>query len=167
MVRPGIILYGLNPSKCFEKYGLKPAFTLKSVISLIKELEIGDTVSYGKTFTAEKKMKIATVPIGYADGYSRSLSNKGYVIIRGKKAKILGRVCMDQMMVDITDIPEAKTDDEVILFGSELLTTEAFSSLCDTITYEIVCLVGKRVPRVYIKGDKIVGITDQIYSQGL
>lgn len=167
MVRPGIILYGLNPSRHFEKYGLKPAFTLKSVISMIKEVEKGDTVSYGKTFTAEKKIKVATVPIGYADGYSRSLSNKGYVIIGKKKAPILGRVCMDQMMVDISDIPEARTGDEVVLFGNELLSTETFSSLCDTITYETVCLVGKRVPRVYLKGGETVCVSDLIYSQGI
>lgn len=167
MVRPGIILYGLNPSDYFSKYGLKPVFTLKSVVSMIKEIEKGDTVSYGKTFTADKKMKIATVPIGYADGYSRSLSNKGYVIINGKKAEILGRVCMDQMMVDISNIENVKVDDEVILFGNDLLTTDEFSALCDTINYETVCLVGKRVPRVYLKNGETICVSDLIYSKGI
>ncbi len=165
MVRPGIILYGLNPSSYFDKYDLKPAFTLKSVVSLAKGILKGDTVSYGKTFEAKNDMKIATIPVGYADGFSRSLSNKGFVVINGKKAKILGRVCMDQLMVDITDIENVNVGDEVLLFGDKELTTDEFAKLCNTINYEIVCLVGKRVPRVYYKNGKEVAVLNLIYSQ--
>lgn len=165
MVRPGIILYGLNPSSYFSKYDLQPAFTLKSVISLIKHIQKDDCVSYGRTFTANKDLKVATVPVGYADGYSRSLSNKGYVIINGKKAEILGRVCMDQMIVDISDIENANVGDEVLLFGGEGISTDEFSTLCGTINYETVCLVGKRVPRVYYKNGKEQEIVNFIYNK--
>ncbi len=165
MVRPGIILYGLNPSSYFEKYDLKPAFTMKSVVSLTKKIYKDDTVSYGKTFKAENKMSVATVPVGYADGYLRSLSNNGYVVINGKKARILGRVCMDQLMVDITDINNVKVGDEVLLFGGKGLSTDDFANLCNTINYEIVCLVGKRVPRVYLQNGKEIAVLNHIYSQ--
>lgn len=165
MVRPGIIMYGLNPSGYFNKYDLRPVFKLKSVISLIKEIEAGDAVSYGRTFTADKKMKVATIPVGYADGYSRLLSNKGYVLINGKKANILGRICMDQCIVDITDIDNVSVGDKVLLFGDEGLTTDDYSKLCGTINYETVCLVGKRVPRVYYKNGKEVSILNMIYNQ--
>ena len=165
MVRPGIIMYGLNPSSYFTKYDLRPAFKLKSVVSLIKEIEPGDAVSYGRTFTADKKMKVATIPVGYADGYSRLLSNKGYVLINGKKANILGRICMDQCIVDITDIDNVSVGDKVLLFGDDGLTTDDYSKLCGTINYETVCLVGKRVPRVYYKNGKEVSILNMIYNQ--
>lgn len=165
MVRPGIILYGLNPSDKFSKHDLKPTFKLKSVISLIKEIEKDDCISYGRTFTSQKALKVATVPVGYADGYSRSLSNKGYVLINGKKANILGRVCMDQMIVDITDIDNVNVGDEVLLFGDKGLTVDDFSSLCNTINYETVCLVGKRVPRVYYKNGKEFAVVNFIYKQ--
>ena len=165
MVRPGIIMYGLNPSSYFTKYDLRPAFKLKSVVSLIKEIEPGDAVSYGRTFTADKKMKVATIPVGYADGYSRLLSNKGYVLVNGKKANILGRICMDQCIVDITDIDNVSVGDKVLLFGDDGLTTDDYSKLCGTINYETVCLVGKRVPRVYYKNGKEVSILNMIYNQ--
>ncbi len=165
MVRPGIILYGLQPSKHFSEFDLRPAFILKSVISMIKNINRGDTVSYGKTFTAKDEMKVATIPVGYADGYSRSLSNKGYVIINGKKANVLGRVCMDQIIVDVTDIDNVNVGDEVVLFGDDKLTIDEFSSLCDTINYETVCLVGKRVPRVYYKDGKEVCVVNFIYNK--
>ena len=165
MVRPGIILYGLQPSQYFEDFDLKPAFKLKSVISLIKTINCGDTVSYGKTFVANKKMKIATIPVGYADGYSRSLSNKGYIIVNGKKANIVGRVCMDQMIVDITGINDVNVGDEVILFGDDKLTIDEYSALIGTINYETVCLVGKRVPRVYLKDNKEFSVVNFIYNK--
>ncbi len=146
--RPGIILYGLKPSDAPEfDCGLLPVMTLKSTVSMVKEISKGDTVSYGRTFKAEKKTKIATVTAGYADGYPRILSNKAFVIINGKKAPILGRVCMDQMSVDVTDIPDVKMGDEVILFGKEL-SVDILAEMCDTINYEIVCGVSSRVPRV-------------------
>ena len=147
ITRPGIILYGLSPASSPElECNLIPVMTLKSIVSMVKEIETEDTVSYGRTFKAEKKMRIATVSIGYADGYPRLLSNKAYVIINGKKAKILGRVCMDQLSVDVTDIPEVQMGDEVILFGKEL-SVDILAELCGTINYEIVCGISPRVPR--------------------
>lgn len=147
ITRPGIILYGLSPASSPElKCNLIPVMTLKSVVSMVKEIEPEDTVSYGRTFKADKKMRIATVSIGYADGYPRLLSNKAYVLINGKKAKILGRVCMDQLSVDVTDIPEVQMGDEVILFGKEL-SVDILAELCGTINYEIVCGISPRVPR--------------------
>ena len=123
--------------------------TLKSVVSMVKEIRKGDSVNYGRTFKAQKNMRIATVAAGYADGYPRLLSNKGYVLINGKKAPIVGRVCMDQLCVDVSDIPEAKMGDEVILFGKEL-PVEELADVCGTINYEIVCGISPRVPRVIL-----------------
>lgn len=148
MCRSGIILYGLYPSNAPElKCNLKPVMTLKSVVSMVKEIAEDDTVGYGRTFKADRKMRIATVSAGYADGYPRMLSNKAYVIINGKKAELIGRVCMDQITVDVTDIPDVKMGDEVILFG-ENISAAKLAELCDTINYEIVCGVSSRVPRV-------------------
>ncbi len=144
--RIGISLYGLTPSPKF-KQNLIPVMTVKSVVSMVKEIKAGDFVSYGRTFKADKNMKIATVAMGYADGYPRILSNKGYVLINGKKANIVGRVCMDQMCVDITDIPDIHIGDEVVIFGKEL-SADVIAGLCDTINYEIVCGISKRVPRI-------------------
>lgn len=146
--RIGIALYGLSPSSDLELgQALIPVMTVKSVVSMVKEIDVGDTVNYGRTFKAERPMKIATVAAGYADGYPRLLSNKGYVLINGKKASIVGRICMDQMCVDVTDIPEAKMGDEVILFGKEL-SVDILADLIGTINYEIVCGISPRVPRV-------------------
>ena len=150
MVRPGIILYGLSPDKDFDtSLDLIPAMTVKSVISHIKTIPAGTPVSYGGTFVAEREMRIATVAAGYADGYPRKLSNKGSVLVGGKKAKIIGRICMDQMMIDVTNIENIKMGDEVILFGKDLSITE-IASVCDTINYEIVCGIAPRVPRVLV-----------------
>lgn len=149
--RPGIILYGLTPSYDLNlQENLIPVMTLKSVVSMVKEIKKGDVISYGKTFKAEKDMKIATVSAGYADGYPRLLSNKAYVLINGQKAKVLGRVCMDQMCVDVSNIENVKMGDEVILFGKEL-PVEALAEICSTINYELVCGISKRVPRVILK----------------
>ena len=153
MCRPGIILYGLTPSSDLKlKEDFIPVMTVKSVVSMVKTIGKGDTVSYGKTFTAEKQMKIATVTAGYADGYPRLLSNKGYVLINGKRANIIGRVCMDQMSVDVTDIDEVKQGDEVILFG-KTLPVEELADMCGTINYEIICGISPRVPRITVKGN--------------
>ena len=151
MCRVGISLYGLSPSSELQlRDELIPVMTVKSVVSLVKEINPGDTVNYGRTFKCEKPMRIATVTAGYADGYPRSLSNKGYVYIGGKKADIIGRVCMDQMCVDVTDIPSVKMGDEVLLFGKEL-KVDALADLCGTINYEIICGISPRVPRVILK----------------
>lgn len=147
-VRPGVILYGLAPSDSVsEKINLKPVMTLKSVVSMVKEIKKDDTVSYGRTFKAEKTIRTATVAAGYADGYPRLLSNDYYVLINGKKAKILGRICMDQLTVDVSDIPDVKMGDEVILFGKEL-PVDVLAEKCGTINYEIVCGISPRVPRI-------------------
>lgn len=158
-VRAGITIYGIYPSNEVERDIVKliPAMELKSHISYIKTVEPGAAFSYGGTFTAKKEMKVATIPVGYADGYPRSLSNKGWVLIHGKKAPILGRVCMDQFMVDITKIPDAKAGDEVILIGKdgkEFISIEKFGDLSGRFSYEFACDISKRVPRVYIKDGK-------------
>lgn len=155
MVRAGIIIYGLWPSKevSHDALELKPAMELKSTVVYVKDVKSGTQISYGGTFTADKDMKLATVSIGYGDGYPRVLSNKGYVLIRGKKAYIKGRVCMDQLMVDVTDIDGVTRGDTVTLIGqdaNEIITMEEFSELVGTINYESVCDIGKRVPRIYI-----------------
>ena len=137
---------------------------LKSVVSMVKTIHKDDSVSYGRTFVSNGEVKVATIPVGYADGYPRSLSNKGYVLINGEKANIVGRICMDQMIVDVTNIKDVHSGSEVILFGEDGLTVEEFSSMCDTINYETVCVVGKRVPRVYIKNGKIIGQLNYVYN---
>ncbi len=152
MVRPGIILYGLYPSDEVDRslLDLKPVMELETHVVYVKDIKKGDTVSYGRTYTAEKDMRIATIPVGYADGYPRLASNKGRVIINGKYAPIVGRVCMDQFMVDVTDI-DAKVGDVAILIGSKgecSITADELAKNAQTINYEIVCGVSKRVPRV-------------------
>lgn len=162
MVRAGIILYGLAPSsKLADRLDLVPAMTLKTVVAFVKEVQKGATISYGRTFTADRKMKIATVPIGYADGFIRQNAKDGYIMVNGKKAKIVGRICMDQTMLDVTDIEDVKTGDEVVVFGTGENGEPTADSLAEntgTINYETVCLVGKRVPRIYIKDGKIENV---------
>ena len=159
-VRAGIILYGMYPSSEVErdKILLKPAMELKSHIAYIKEVEPGVEISYGGTFTTEKVTRVATIPVGYADGYSRGLSNKGSVLIRGKRAKILGKVCMDQFMVDVTEIPEAEELEEVTLLGkdgTDCITMEELGELSGRFNYEFACCISKRVPRVYYKDGQV------------
>ncbi len=156
-VRAGIALYGLWPSEQVRKdvIPLAPALSLYTRIVFIKEIEAGCAVSYGGAFTAGEKMRIATIPVGYADGYARGLSGKGYVLIHGKKAGILGRICMDQFMVDVTHIPEAKEGDRVTLIGRdgrEEITMELLGGLSGRFNYEFACCLGSRVPRYYKKG---------------
>ena len=162
MVRAGIILYGLAPSpKLSGKLDLKPAMTLKTSVAYVKSLKKGATISYGRTFTAEKDMRIATVPIGYADGYVRANAADGYMLVNGQKAKIVGRICMDQTMLDVTDVDYIEQGDEVIVFGAGSHgepTADSLAKNTDTINYEVVCLVGKRVPRVYYRGGKITEV---------
>lgn len=156
MVRSGIINYGLYPSDevKFENYDIKPVMSLKSHVVFVKEVEEGFTVSYGSTFVTDRKTRIATIPVGYGDGYPRNLSNKACVLIDGKRAPITGRVCMDQFMVDVTDIPDVDRGSEVTLVGrdgDEEITVEELSALCGRFNYEFVCDINKRVPRVYKK----------------
>lgn len=165
MVRAGITLYGLWPSDEVRQdiVELTPALSWYTHISYIKEVEPGNAVSYGGTYTVEKPMRIATIPVGYGDGYPRGLSNKGYVLINGKGAPILGRVCMDQFMVDVTQIPEAKEGALVTLIGrdgEEQITMEELGDLSGRFNYELACDIGKRIPRVYLEKGKIVETRD-------
>lgn len=165
VVRAGITLYGLWPSDEVSRdiVPLKPALTLKSHIVYIKEVDEGVAISYGGTYVTPKKMRVATIPVGYGDGYPRGLSNKGHVLIRGKKAPILGRVCMDQFMVSVEDIPDAQEGDEVTLIGAdgaEQITMEELGGLSGRFNYELACDLGKRIPRVYMKDGVMVSSKD-------
>lgn len=167
MARAGISIYGMYPSDEMkhEPVHLTPVMELHSEISYVKTIEAGDSVSYGGTFTASERMRVATIPVGYADGYPRGASGKADVLIHGKRARILGRVCMDQFMVDVTHIPEAEEGDEVILVGrdqtsGEGISMEELAARSGGFHYELCCDIGKRVPRVYLKGGAIVGNKD-------
>lgn len=165
VVRAGISIYGMYPSDEVEKHhvSLHPVMGLKSFITCVKTLQPGQEVSYGGHFTAEKEMRVATVPVGYGDGYPRNLSCKGHVLICGKKAPILGRVCMDQFMVDVSEIPQAAVDTEVTLIGTdgeETILVEDLANIGGGFHYEIVCDIGKRVPRVYYRNGQVVGTKD-------
>lgn len=165
VVRAGISLYGMWPSDEVKKENidLAPVMSLKSCIVFLKELEKGRVISYGATYETSKKQRIATIPVGYGDGYPRSLSNKGYVLIHGKKAPICGRICMDQFMVDVTDIPEAKEGDMVTLVGKDHgaeITMEEIGDLSGRFNYEFACDLGKRIPRVYVKNGEVVETRD-------
>jgi len=153
LVRPGIILYGSYPSPTLKSLiQLKPLMTLKTDIHFLKWVPPGTRISYGGTFETKRESLIATLPIGYADGYSRHLSNYGEVLIRGKRAPVVGKVCMDFMMVDVTDIPNVSLGDEVVLMGKQgrdQITAEEIAEKINSIPYEVLCLIGKRVPRVY------------------
>ena len=166
MVRSGIITYGIYPSEEVkkERLDLIPALSWKSHVIHVKEVGPGIGVSYGATYVTEKPMtRSATVSAGYADGYPRALSNQGCVLIHGKKAPIIGRICMDQMMVDVTDVPEVREDDEAILWGGTVSdTAETIARKTDTISYEVLCGVSRRVPRVYLEHGKIVDVEDWI-----
>lgn len=161
MVRPGIILYGLQPSgEILHKRILVPAMELKSAVSLVKAIPTGTAVSYGSKFVSGKSTTVATVPVGYADGYPRKLYEKAYMLVRGRRAKIIGRVCMDQLMLDVSGIPDVKTGDTVTVFGSdgsEGISADELADYTDTINYEIICGVSKRVPRIYLKDGKETG----------
>ena len=161
LARAGISTYGMYPSDEVRKdaVDLKPALSLISHVTYVKEVEPGTPISYGGTFVAPKKMKVATIPVGYGDGYPRSLSNKGCVLIHGKRAKILGRVCMDQFMADVTEIPETKFMDRVTLIGkdgNDQITVDELAGLSGRFNYEFVCCLGKRIPRVYRRNGRLI-----------
>jgi alanine racemase len=165
LVRAGITMYGLWPSQEVDRaaISLRPALSLITHVAYVKELPPGRAISYGGTYVTTKKQKIATIPVGYADGYARSLSNKGDVLIHGRRAPICGRVCMDQFMVDVTDIPDIKSGDEVVLIGSsgeEQISMEELGERSGRFNYEFVCDLGKRIPRVYTLNGKVIGTRD-------
>ena len=161
MVRAGIVLYGMYPSSEVDPAALpiRPALQWLSRVTHVKTLPAGREISYGGTFVTQRQTRVATVPVGYADGYRRSLSGKFYVLIRGRKAPILGRVCMDQMMVDVTDIPDVVPGDRVVLVGrsgSEEITVETIAEAADSFNYEFICGISRRVPRIYSRRGKTV-----------
>ncbi len=157
-VRAGIVMYGHRPNSEYPlPEGIKSVFSMKAVISQIKTIHSGDTVSYGRTFTAEKDTRLALIPCGYADGFNRRLSGQWSVLVHGKQAPVCGRICMDQTLVDITGIPEAKIGDEVTVFSDETsggCSVDRAADLIGTISYELLCCVGTRVPRIYIEDGK-------------
>ncbi|OAA86061.1 alanine racemase [Clostridium coskatii] len=166
-VRPGIILYGYYPSDEVDKSRLdiKPVMTLKASVVYLKTLNEGQYVGYGRRFKTERRTVIATLPVGYADGYTRILSGKLKVIINGKLAPVIGNICMDQCMIDVTDIEDVKIGDEVILMGSDgkvKFDAEDIAKLLGTISYEVLCMVNKRVPRVYIKNGHVIKVKNYI-----
>ena len=159
LARAGIAMYGMYPSDEVDQKAvdLRPALSLVSHVSFVKEVEAGTPISYGGTFVSDRPMRVATIPVGYGDGYPRSLSNKGYVLIHGKRARILGRVCMDQFMADVTDIPETAFMDRVVLVGrdgDEEITVDELAALSGRFNYEFVCCLGKRIPRIYKKSEE-------------
>ena len=162
MVRSGIITYGMYPSNEVEPalLPIKPVIRWITRVAYVKTLPAGRQISYGGTYTTARETVVATLPVGYADGYRRRLSNQGYVLIHGKKAPVLGRVCMDQTMVDVTDIPDVKLDDKVVLIGGsgeEEITVDEMAEMTGTINYEIICGLSRRIPRVYYRNGKKVG----------
>lgn len=161
-VRPGIIQYGYYPSEDVEKENLDivPILSWKAKIVMVKEIDEGTPVSYGNTFVADKKTVIGTIPLGYADGYSRALSNKGYVLVKGKKAPVTGRICMDQFMVDLTGIEGVRAGDTAVLIGKDgdlEITADDLGKMLGTISYEITCDISQRVTRKYVEDGKFVG----------
>lgn len=152
LARAGIVLYGYAPSHEPLPFALRPVMSLYSTVSMVKEIPASTAVSYNRTFVSSRPMRVATVPIGYADGYPRLLSNKGSMLIRGKRAPIIGNICMDQLVLDVTDIPDVQMGDTVTVVGRDGLEAISFDDLaqpCHTIHYELMCLIGRRVPRVY------------------
>jgi alanine racemase len=161
LLRLGISLYGQYPSDFTKDKGvrLKPAFSLKSRVAHLKSVPAGTSISYGGTFKTKEESLIASIPIGYADGFSRSLSNRGYAIVGGQKVPIVGRVCMDQLMLDVSKVAACNMGDEVVFIGEQMgesITVDDMASLLQTINYEVTCMISKRVPRVYVKSGKAV-----------
>ncbi|MDY6030027.1 MAG: alanine racemase [Acidaminococcaceae bacterium] len=154
MVRQGITLYGLHPAHMIDCYkNFEPVMTVKTQVAFLKKLPTGVTIGYGRSYTLQRETVVATVPVGYADGISRRLSNKGYMLINDEPAPIIGRVCMDQVMLDVTDIPDVRLGSEVTVFGGKNLPMELVADWADTICYELVCNVSTRMPREYVRGN--------------
>jgi alanine racemase len=168
MVRAGIMLYGLAPSEdvMLSKLELKEVMSLKVRITHVKEIEVGQSVSYGRKFIADKKTKIASLPIGYADGYTRLLSGKAEALVKGQRVPLVGRICMDQCMIDVTGIEDVKVGDEVVLFGQQgdnFISIDEVAKKLGTINYEIVCMISRRIPRVYVRNGELVEVLNYLY----
>lgn len=166
-VRPGVILYGYYPSEEVDKTKvyLKPVMSLKTNIVHLKKVPIGEYISYGRKFKTERESIIGTLPVGYADGYTRSLGEEAKVIINGKLVPVIGRICMDQCMVDLTNVPDVNLGDEVILMGEDSeskMTADELASILGTINYEVLCMISRRVPRVYVKDKKVIKIRSYV-----
>ncbi|NLC11069.1 MAG: alanine racemase, partial [Firmicutes bacterium] len=172
LVRLGISLYGYYPSQGLSSNAivdLKPVLSLKSRLAFIKKVPAGFPVSYGRTYYTRSDTVLATVPVGYADGLNRHLSNVGFALVRGRKVPIVGRVCMDQVVLDISALPEARLEDEVVFYGTqggETISVEEVAKQLGTISYEVLCAVGKRIPRAYIRNGKLVKVLS-FYSKSL
>lgn len=152
LVRPGIILYGYpGADNTFEKINLKPVAKLKATVTFLKTVDKGTSIGYGRSFITQKQTKVATVPIGYADGFRRDFSNGWKVLINGKKVPIIGKICMDSFMADVTELEDVKIGDEVIIWDNENITLEELAEECNTINYEILCTISERVPRLFMK----------------
>lgn len=169
MVRPGIIQYGYDPSGEISaaQCRLTPVMSLRCCVTHVKTIKKGDTISYGRHFTAEKETTIATLPIGYSDGYSRLLSNRIEVLIHGKRVRQVGNICMDQCMIDVTGVPDVKVGDEVVLFGSQgggTIPAEELAHTVGTMVHEITCNINRRIPRVYIKNDTVVRRIEYLFD---
>ncbi len=165
MVRIGISLYGLYPSGIRYDLDLCPAMQLKSTVAHIKEIGAGEIVSYGGIFTTKRKSRVATIPIGYADGYSRLLSGKARVLAGGQYVPVLGRICMDQCIIDVTDVNNINIEDEVVLFGAQqggVIAIEELADIIGTINYELLCVIGKRIPRCYTQDGRVVEIRNYL-----
>lgn len=168
MVRAGILLYGLAPSEdvMLNKIALKEVMSLKVRITHVKEIEVGQSVSYGRKFIAEKKSTIASLPIGYADGYTRLLSGKAEALVKGQRVPLVGRICMDQCMIDVTGVEDVKVGDEVVLFGEQgdgFISIDEIAKKLGTINYEVVCMISRRIPRVYVRNGEVVEVLNYLY----
>ncbi len=166
MIRPGIMLYGYYPSEEVDKdrIVLRPAMTLKTKVSNIKKVPKGSYISYGGLYVTEKESKIATIPIGYADGFSRLLTSKAEAFVKGHRVPVVGRICMDQCMLDVSNVEDVDIDDQIVLFGYEegQPTVEDIANKLNTNSYEVICMVGRRVPRVYIQDGQIIKIVEYL-----
>lgn len=163
--RAGIVMYGVAPSNVPLPFTLEPVMELKTIISMVKEIPAGEAISYGRRFISSHPMKVATVPIGYADGYPRSLSNQGEMLIHGQRAQILGNICMDQLILDVTGIDNVQMGDTVTVVGrdgADAVTFDELAALTGTISYELMCLIGRRVPRIYRKNGETIAVVDYI-----
>jgi alanine racemase len=167
MVRPGSMLYGFYPSKEVDhkRVNIKQVMTLHAQISHVKTVPTGRGISYGLTYITDKETRVATIPMGYADGYKRSLSNRGYIEIKNKRVSVIGRVCQDQFLVDVSDIHNVKVGDEVVLMGypgGVAPDGEEMAKMMDTVTAEVTCQITRRVPRIYTRNGKLIAVKNYL-----